>query len=686
MIFRQLSFTNFGIYGGNYSFDLAPIEENTLHRPVVLFRGKNGVGKSTILEAIRLCLHGPMAIGSRVSRTEYSRFLETRIHRDTATAIPIEHSEIQLIFDFANAGSKSIFQVSRHWRRAGGKVLETVTIVEDGKELSDLSGEQKEALLREMVSPSAAEIFFFDAEKLHTLAEDEASNELFAQTVKTLLGLDLVERLQTDLNVYVARQAKGNDAAAQSQLNELNRQQSTSEDERQILLSDQRLNRQSFTEIEKAISSQEQRISSEGNSFSDQRNTYKLRQQQLVVNIEKQRGEIQDLTSGLMPFAIAPQMIQLVKVRLHREHDYEQVRFSRQLISERVSQLSTAMETNTFWEEAGLAFDPIISKQLLAKIKFALDDSPTHVQPSSEEIILRVSEKERGILLDWIEQSLTSIPERFCQAIQSLSNMEGELKIVEAELGLIPSDDVLKPLMEELNILNQSIGALKQRDKSVTDRLRQLDYEIEQRGFKLRKQWQQIADSDNQNRRIQLAAKTQIVLDQYASELMSEKTRTLEQVLVECFNNLCRKENLIDGIKIDPKNFGISLYRANHRFERSELSAGEKQLLATAVMWALREVSRLPFPVIVDTPVGRLDTEHRLRMVTEYFPNASHQVVLLATDAEMDEAMVAELRPYISHQYDLQHDGASRTTMVEQWHFRADIDVEALDKREAMAL
>ena len=261
--------------------------------------------------------------------------------------------------------------------------------------------------------------------------------------------------------------------------------------------------------------------------------------------------------------------------------------------------------------------------------------------------------------------------------------MEGELKLIEAELGLIPSDDVLKPLMEELVTLSQTLGALRQRDKDFTERLRQIDYELEQTGFKLRKQRQQIAESDNHNQRIQLVAKTQIVLEQYASELMSEKMKALEHVLVERFNDLCRKESLIDGIRIDPKSFGIALYRTGHRFERSELSAGEKQLLATALMWALREVSRLPFPVIIDTPVGRLDTEHRLRMVTEYFPNASHQVVLLATDAEMDETMVAELTPYISHKYDLQHDGASRTTAVEQWHFG---DVAAVETREAVAV
>jgi DNA sulfur modification protein DndD len=54
-------------------------------------------------------------------------------------------------------------------------------------------------------------------------------------------------------------------------------------------------------------------------------------------------------------------------------------------------------------------------------------------------------------------------------------------------------------------------------------------------------------------------------------------------------------------------------------------------------MWALKEASGAPMPVIVDTPLGRLDSDHRLSVVQNYFPRASHQVVLLATDAEVDD-------------------------------------------------
>jgi hypothetical protein len=70
MLLRSVTFENFGIYGGVHTFDLTPASTDAFERPVVLFSGKNGVGKTTFVEGIRLCLHGALAVGSRVGQQE----------------------------------------------------------------------------------------------------------------------------------------------------------------------------------------------------------------------------------------------------------------------------------------------------------------------------------------------------------------------------------------------------------------------------------------------------------------------------------------------------------------------------------------------------------------------------------------------------------------------------------------
>ena len=73
--------------------------------------------------------------------------------------------------------------------------------------------------------------------------------------------------------------------------------------------------------------------------------------------------------------------------------------------------------------------------------------------------------------------------------------------------------------------------------------------------------------------------------------------------------------------------------------------------------------------MIVDTPLGRLDTKHRMHLVERYFPFASHQVILLSTDEEITGEYLEALRPKIGRCYRLVHDDATRCTKVELGYF-----------------
>ena len=101
---------------------------------------------------------------------------------------------------------------------------------------------------------------------------------------------------------------------------------------------------------------------------------------------------------------------------------------------------------------------------------------------------------------------------------------------------------------------------------------------------------------------------------------------------------------------------------ASQARDENMLVGALRQMLAVATMWALREVSGIPMPVILDTPLGRLDSEHRRSIIDSYFPKASHQVILLATDSELDEQAISSLRPVISRVYALEYDSARGET------------------------
>ena len=68
------------------------------------------------------------------------------------------------------------------------------------------------------------------------------------------------------------------------------------------------------------------------------------------------------------------------------------------------------------------------------------------------------------------------------------------------------------------------------------------------------------------------------------------------------------------------------------------------------------------FPAIIDTPMARLDTAHRRHLVERYFPHASHQVLILSTDTELDRHYYQALQSHIARAYHLDYDEETRAT------------------------
>jgi DNA sulfur modification protein DndD len=144
----------------------------------------------------------------------------------------------------------------------------------------------------------------------------------------------------------------------------------------------------------------------------------------------------------------------------------------------------------------------------------------------------------------------------------------------------------------------------------------------------------------------------------------------LEAAFARNFNRLCRKDQLIQRVEINPRDFSVDLVGAGEQaMARRELSAGEKQIYAIAMLWALRQVSGRPLPLLIDAPLGRLDRDHRQNLVEHYFPYVSHQVVLLSTDTEVDAEFFAAMGSNVSRAYHLVYDEGQKATAVSEGYF-----------------
>ena len=161
----------------------------------------------------------------------------------------------------------------------------------------------------------------------------------------------------------------------------------------------------------------------------------------------------------------------------------------------------------------------------------------------------------------------------------------------------------------------------------------------------------------------------QEVLDIYAENLRSSKIKILENEILESLNTLLHKENFVEKVSIDKETFEVKLFKGDDdEITKDMLSKGELQMYATAIVWGLAKTSGRPLPFIIDTPLARLDEEHRSSLVQEFYPER-HQTIILSTDSEINYEYYKKLEPYISNSYVIQYDSGEGKTVIQNGYF-----------------
>ena len=658
MILHTVTLHNFGIYGGEATFDLTPRSDERFQRPIVLFRGKNGVGKSTLAAAIRLCLHGKLALGTRTRQRDYDAYLLQRLHRngdgETATT-----AHVALEFEHVFLGRRHTYRVQRSWTANGHHLNAEMDVWVDGEAMAE-SEEEKEYLLRELVPVGVAELFFFDGEKIATLSEEgTASADLLADTVKNLLGLHLVEQLDRDLDMYLTRQPGAAELRShQDELAQLHNDEEDLGQQLHELLSQLDDTRHQINDKRSSITMTEEKIAHEGGRYAENKAEREAEQQALLTAVAQVEQEIQELSRGVMPFSVAPNMLRAVRRRLDQETAYAQWQASQPVVQEiggiiRESQTEYRVRDgvgNGIEDGIGDGAGKADADDRIVRIQAYLQ---THSQPPipKTEVVHNVSAETRGVLRNWIDEALTTAPQQLAATLQRRADLQAQLAGVEETLTRTPVMEMLRPLQDQLRQLERDLGRLEaEQDRLVAEEQR-LTYHLDRIGGSKRRVSEQIANVNTEENRIKLAARTKLLLDDYQTRLTQRKVTQLAAQLRQRFNQLSRKRDFIEKIEIDPRTFGINLFRAGQPFPRTQLSAGEQQIFAIATLWALREVSERPMPVLIDTPLSRLDEDHRRSMLAEFMPQVAQQVIVLATTAEIDDETFAFLQPALSRAY-----------------------------------
>jgi DNA sulfur modification protein DndD len=660
MILEQLLLRNFCLFHGQQVFDLAPVRRQGKHLPIVLFGGINGGGKTTLFDAIQLALYGPRARCSKRVNLGYEEFLSQSIHHGVP---PAEGAGVALTFRHATDGTEHQYEVRRSWHVEDGRFRDTLTVFHDGLFSAHLSSNWPQ-LVEELIPLEISQLFFFDGEKIRSLAEDASSSAALGDAVKALLGLDIVERLIGDALVLQTRLAKQTGTpehraqveALEQQFRDLKGQVDRLSAERASLE-----NRRERAEVD--LAEAENTFAASGGRHWKARQSHKERLAELKRLIEELDGQLLGVAAGELPLALVPDLLGRVAEQDGNECRAAEAAVAHRLLVERDAQVLEMLRA---------AQTP---PGLIQRVYEYLSADRQRRQPdAAEKARLGLSEGARSLLRHLHEHRLAALTSDVRQLLDRRARATQEREDVERALAATPADVDMRQVVERLKTATQGLTLLNDQATRLEAELASRKAEVAECEAKLRRLWEgklgQEFEREDARRMIELAGRTRETMQEFLRRATERKIDRLSAFITESFRFLLRKQTLVERILIEPEQFTITLYdRDGQALPKQRLSEGEKQIFAIAVLWGLARASARPLPAVIDTPMARLDAAHRQNLVERYFPNASHQVLIFSTDTEVDRHYYQALQPAIARAYHLRYDEEQKMTVGEEGYF-----------------
>ena len=657
MILDAITLHNFGVYGAQQEVVLTPEQES---RPIILFGGLNGGGKTTFLDAIQLGFYGPKARLSNRGKLSYRDYLRGAIHRG---ADPAEGAHITIQFRRTVDGQIHAYRVRRSWRDGPKGVEDKVDVWRDGEPDSLLS-EHWEEYIESYIPSGISHLFFFDAEQIKDLAEGEQAAELLGTAIHSLLGLDLVDRLETNLVALERRKKVGAKAGAdvqkvrhaEEEMSRLDRlvAEATQESARLTGEADQ---------LRKAQHQSQEKFRLEGGDLYLKRHELEAERVRLEKAVDTEEQALRELAAGAAPLLMIMPLLKKAEYQAEKEVQSVKARVLVQALEERDAQVLAQLQTAR-----------LPAKQMGLLEQVLMSDRQSRQQMLGESCFLHADDTITHELRQLRMTVLPDAAKKITQHLEQAASLREHLTRAETALARVPAEDSVATLQRDLESLRARLQKKQAEVEAAEAKLQVLARQQITADESLKRTLEADADQqigrEDHERLLKHSAKVRATLAQFRTTVIRKHAQQIERLMLDSFKQLLRKTNLVSDLRIDPETFQIALTGGDGNplpFDR--LSAGERQLLATSLLWGLARASGRPLPTIIDTPLGRLDSSHRKHLIERYFPVASHQVILLSTDEEIDKESLHRLEKFVGRSYQLEFDETRRATHITPGYF-----------------
>lgn len=657
-------------------------------RNIVLIGGMNGYGKTSILEALYLCLYGKDSIvhlaraGLKTDdKKGYPTFLQGAFNGEAKRS----GSDVMTVRVTINRTKIKAIDICRKWYFRNGNwtgeeeavVRDVVRDIPNSPRVDGKNGFHFSEVLDEVFVPAhVAPFFFFDGEEVKKLA-DQSRVEQVKQGLEGLLGVVLLRSLADRLKIFEG-QKRGDVASVDEQrLNQLAEQLATGDEQLKSLREKALASEQEKLQLRAEQKSLVERITSSGGGGGDIATVKELveEREQNRNKLRESHRALEQILSDRLPFHLIPkELINEFRTQLNAEVRWFSWDAEKRSLEPRKIEFQTAFDS-----QIEPPIDPKLSSGQQAALKARLDaawDALFYPPPDdcADEIIHDYfHEAQRVKALEFLGSIHLGQKE-----IQDLLNDQRSIQQRTDELGRkisivegIDRDGTLAGLKAELDEVQRRSDALSEQSR-IDDRfLGVLEVQVGNMRADYMREQGRLDESSPVRALIEKSERVRRVLDEVIPALFPIKVKALGKAMTEVYKQLAHKHQ-VNQILIEDDGTAKVL-STNGKEITFDRSAGENQIFATALIAGLAKVSGVKAPMVVDTPLGRLDSTHRNNILTFWTADPNRQVILLSQDEEIDYRFYKKIENSVCKTYLLEHtdvgDGIGRTTAKEDKYF-----------------
>jgi len=643
MIIKSLKLHNFGVYAGDNEFSFEG------KKPIVLIGGMNGRGKTTFLEAILLALYGSNSFAYVESEYKvYTQYLRSFVNRDAIDNL----CWIELEFDIQSGDGIEKYRIIREWEGFSKRLNESLLVYKDGEYSEFLTNNW--SMFVENILPSAlSNLFIFDGEKIAELAVD-TSNEQLKKAIRSMLGISVLDVVKNDVLRNLKRinkDASNNDLSIE--LNNIRDKKESISIQLEELASERDRIQMEMVSNNSKKEMLVQMYSSRGGIAEEKRQETMQKKSDCTSELAMIEGKLVEYASNDLPLLLVKDL--LIDVKEHAEIENEEMILRKSL--NQINALQKQYSKGSPKKKAeSLAFVEFINKtaneqhteQIYALSDYSLfqltDLIENKMDESSNDVISilkreKVLEEKIGEYDSYLNLDINT---------QELSEINEEIRRVDAQ--------IIKSEME-LSSISEKITTLEARLREIT---KEFNHALE--SYLANAEYQ-----DGASRTTKYSEMLINIIDKYLIELQRRKAELLGITITDCYKNLASKRSLIGSITVDPETLDYTFYSDNGIVvPKDSLSAGEQQIMIISILWALAICAKQKLPVIIDTPLSRLDSSHRKTIIKKYFPHASQQTIILSTDSEVDKRYYQMMKNDIGDEYTLVYDEKTKSTSIKK--------------------